>query len=572
MSQGRDQESRAKLGKPPRDLTTLVSTISWLPWFLALLSGLMVGGSFPPWEHRWLTWMPWLALAPLCCALWLLPRPDSSRAWARHCFLLGWLGGTVSFLISLQWITTVTAPGWVALSLIVGLYHGVWALFAGLVLRPFGETENPASAWLGSLRNFIVALLAAAAWVAVEWLRGTLFSGFGWNSLGVALRHSIPLIQIAGITGTAGLTFLCVLIAATAVITVERLRREIRLRRTRPHFDFMLAVLLVVLCFGYGVRKITAPPLETTPLRVAALQGNVPVYDYWDPKCETRIMEGYLRQTRTALTQDPDLVIWPEAATPRPLLLDEIIFNHVKQVASGTRADFLIGSVHYEQEPRGDYNSAILLTKHAGAAQIYNKVHLVPFGEFVPFRKGFPLVSWIVGNRVPYDFDPGKGPALLELSQHAPNTAPAKLGPLLCFEDTLGDLTRQFAALGAQLLVTLTNDGWFEHSIATRQHLANAQLRTVETGLPLLRVADTGITCYVDRFGRVRDILRAPNGNTFIEGILQVTVPVPVHPVPTFYTRHGDLFAHTCLALTVAAAALAALISRRNSRKGTMKG
>ena len=567
MSEGGPQGETGKAGnpvKPSRDLTPLV------PWLLAVLSGIMVGGSFPPWEHRWLTWLPWMALAPLCWALWMLPRPASSnaKAWARHCFLLGWLSGTISFLISLQWITTVTSPGWIALSLIIGLYHALWALFAGLVLRSFGETKDPATAWLGSLRNLIVALLASAAWVAVEWLRGTLFSGFGWNSLGVALRHSIPLIQIAGITGTAGLTFLSVLMAATAVITVERLRREIRLRRTRPHFDFMIAVLLVVLTFGYGVKKITAPPIKTTPLRVAGLQGNVPVYDYWDPKCETRIMEGYLRQSRMALTLDPDLVIWPEAATPRPLLLDEIIFNQVKEVASGTRVDFLIGSVHYEQEPRGDYNSAILLTNHAGAAQIYNKVHLVPFGEFVPFRKGFPLLSWIVGNRVPYDFDPGKGPALLELSQHAPDAASAKLGPLLCFEDTLGELTRQSAALGAQLLVTLTNDGWFEHSTATRQHLANAQLRTVETGLPLLRVADTGITCLVDRFGRIRDTLSGPNGNTFIEGILQVNVPVPVHPVQTFYTRHGDLFAHACLALTVAASLAAWLAFRRRSQKG----
>jgi len=166
MSQESDQESGANLGKPPRGNTPSSSLRPWLPWFLALLTGVMVGGSFPPWEHRWLTWMPWLALAPLCWALWLLPRPDSSRIWARHCFLLGWLSGTVSFLISLQWITTVTAPGWVALSLIVGLYHGLWALFAGLVLRPLGETKNPASAWLGSLRNLIVALLAAAAWVA----------------------------------------------------------------------------------------------------------------------------------------------------------------------------------------------------------------------------------------------------------------------------------------------------------------------------------------------------------------------------------------------------------------------
>ena len=537
-----------------------------LPWMLALTSGLLVGICFPPFEFPHLSWLPWVALAPLCWALWVSPRPASPKLWARRAFLLGWLCGTVSFLISLFWITTVTGLGWILLSLVVGLYHGLWGIFAGLVLRPVGEGgthRDPSQAWLGNGRNLIAALLAAAAWVAVEWLRGTLFSGFGWNALGVALRNSIPLIQITSITGTAGLTFLGVLGSAIAAITIERLRREIRSGRTRPHVDFFAVMFFVVLLFGYGVKKITKTPTANIPLKVAGIQGNVPVYDYWNDKCEGRIMAGYLSQSRKALAGDPDLIVWPEAATPRPLLLDEIIFNQVKDLTSGTQADFLIGSVHYEQEPRGDYNSAILLTKHAASAQIYNKVHLVPFGEYVPFRHSFPFFSWVVGNKVPYDFDPGKGPSLLELS-----VKPIKLGPLICFEDTLGDLTRRSAELGAQLLITLTNDGWFEHSVGTRQHLANAQLRTVETGLPMVRVADTGISCVIDRFGRIRQELHGADGSTFIEGILEADVPVPLAPEQTFYTRHGDLFAHVCLALTIAASLAAFLMRRRSVANG----
>ena len=541
---------------PPKSVT------AFLPWALALLSGVFVGGCFPPWERPWLSWLPWVALAPLCWALWMLPRSGREGAWALHSFLLGWLTGTASFLISLFWITTVTWAGWVALCLIVGLYPALWALFAGLVLRRLGEGffRPVANPWLGSFVNLLVALLAASAWTGVEWLRGTLFSGFGWNALGVGLRGSLPMIQIAGVTGTAGLTFLCVLGSAIVAITIRRLRGEMELRRSKPHLDFFLMLLLLVLVFGYGVKHLAAPAVETVSLRVAGVQGNVPVYDYWDPKCEGRIMEGYLRQTRQALAADPDLVVWPEAATPRPLLMDEIIYAQVKGLASGTDADFLIGSVHYEQNPRGDYNSAILLSDHAARAQIYNKIHLVPFGEFVPFRRLFPPLSWIVGSRVPYDFDPGKGPALLELSSKG-----IQAGPLICFEDTVGDLTRRFALLGAQLLVTVTNDGWFEHSIATRQHLANAQLRTVETGLPLLRVADTGVTCLVDRFGRITDTLHDPEGGTFVEGILQATVSVPLHPVTTFYTRHGELFAQACLAVTLAAASAGFFLRRREA-------
>ena len=263
-------------------------------------------------------------------------------------------------------------------------------------------------------------------------------------------------------------------------------------------------------------------------------------------------MGGYVNKTLLALKTEPDLVVWPEAATPRPLLGDEITYDQVKELTSATPADFLIGSIYYESNPRGDYNSAILLSDHAAKAQIYNKTHLVPFGEYVPFRHSFPPLSWIVGDRVPYDFDAGKGPGVLELSSRT-----VKIAPLICFEDTLGDLTRGFAGLGAQLLITITNDGWFEHSVATRQHLANAQLRTVETGLPLLRVADTGISCYIDRLGRLQQTLHDPAGNTFIEGIMNTTVQVPVHPVQTFYTRHGELFAQACLAMTLAASGVA---------------
>jgi apolipoprotein N-acyltransferase len=529
-----------------------------LPWLLALISGVLLGICLPPFELRWFSWLPWVALAPLCWALWICQRPNSTALWAKKAFLLGWLTGTTSFLITLFWITTVTIPGWVLLSLVVGLYPALWALFAALVLRPIGEGEgnqkDATKAWLGSCRNLLVALLAAAAWTALEWLRGTLFSGFGWNAIGIALRDCIPLIQIAGITGASGLTFLCILGAATLAITVERLRREIVLGRTKPHFDFMLAVLIVVLCFSYGLGKITAPAAETVALNVAGVQGNVPVYHYWDSKYDAEIMEGYLQQSRAALVTQPDLVVWPEASTPRPLLLDEIIYDQVKELAGHTPADFLIGSVHYEAAPRGDYNSAILLTDHAMKAQIYNKVHLVPFGEYVPFRHSFPLFSWIVGKQVPYDFDSGKGAAVLQLS-----AKPVKIGSLICFEDTLGDLTRRFADLGAQLLITITNDGWFEHSVATRQHLANAQLRTVETGLPLFRVADTGVSCWIDSLGRVKQVLSDQHGNTFIGGVLTATIPVPINPKPTFYTLHGDLFAHSCLALTAAFAALALL-------------
>jgi apolipoprotein N-acyltransferase len=528
-----------------------------LPWILALLSGVLTGSCFLPLPPRFPEWLPWVALAPLCWALWMLPLPaGEKKGWPliRRCFGLGWVAGTAGFLLSLHWITTVTVAGWIALCAYLGLFPALWALFAGILLRPLG------GAWLGSGRNLLTALLAAAAWTGLEWLRGILFSGFGWNALGVALGGNPTIAQIASVTGTAGLTFLCVLSSATLAITAARLGREILAGRATPHVDFFAALFLIVICFSHGVRALTAPAAPSLPLRVAGLQGNVPVYDYWEEGKEESILERYVTMSREALKGNPDLIVWPEAATPRPLLIDEVTGNAVRGLMEGSRADFLIGSIHYEDVPRGDYNSAILLSG-SSAPQVYSKVHLVPFGEFVPFRRSFPLLAWIERREVPHDFDPGKGPALLEAGSR-----PVKLGPLVCFEDTLGDQTRRTAGLGAQLLVTLTNDGWFGHSVATRQHLANARLRTVETGLPLLRVADTGVTCVIDRFGRIREELSGPGGDSFVQGILKTTIPVPAHPMPTFYTRHGDLFAHACLAVTAVALLAGLPASRRRVR------
>jgi apolipoprotein N-acyltransferase len=155
-------------------------------------------------------------------------------------------------------------------------------------------------------------------------------------------------------------------------------------------------------------------------------------------------------------------------------------------------------------------------------------------------RHSFPLFAWIVGDEVPDDFDFGAEPVVMTLSKKL-----FRIAPLICFEDTVGDLTRRFAQRGAELLVTLTNDGWFRHSAESRQHLANAVFRCAETKLPLVRAANTGMTCFIDRFGHVTDLLDV-EGNTFVEGMLYGTVPIRLQPPRTFYTNYGDLFAIVC--------------------------
>jgi apolipoprotein N-acyltransferase len=342
------------------------------------------------------------------------------------------------------------------------------------------------------------------------------------------------------------------------VITLKRLQTEIGREKLRPHYDFNLTVALVALVFAYGVRQLLRPPPPAETLSIAAVQGNVPVDEKRDLENENRILNLHVRLTETALATKPDLLIWPEAATPRPLFSDQYNWDVVRNLAQNHEGDFLLGTVYSDES--GDYNSAVLLTEAAKNAQVYKKIHLVPFGEYVPLRNPFPLFAWIVGNLVPDDFDFGKEPVVLLMSKKN-----VKIGPLICFEDTLGDLTRQFALRGAQVLVTMTNDGWFLKSAGSEQHVLHSLFRCAETKLPMIRAANTGVSCVIDQFGRIVNRLRDGKGSTFIEGVLFAQLDFPTNAQKTFYTLYGEIFSVLCLAISVAASGFHLLRTRPQS-------
>jgi len=521
------------------------------PWLGAAASGLLLAACYAP-----LDWggLAWVALTPLLAAIWF------SEPWKKHedlrLFLLGYVTGLGYFLGSLEWLVTVTVGGWIALCLYLAVYPALWALFTGLVAKPRQPAAELKPVYLKSSVNLLAAVLAAAGWTALEWARGVVFTGFGWNGLGVALHQNTALIQICDVTGVGGLSFLLVMVNAMIVLTVKRLSLEIGKSGVRPHYDFSLTIALVGLAFSYGVREFFAKPPESEPLQIAAVQGNVPILTKRDPEHEEAILNLHIKLTEGAIALKPDLLIWPEAATPRPAVNDQHNWDVVRGLAEQHEGDFLLGTVYEDQT--GAFNSALLLTDHAKSAQLYHKIHLVPFGEYVPLRHSFPLFAWIVGNLVPDDFDFGVEAKVLHMEKK-----PISIGPLICFEDTLGDLARRFAAGGAQIFVNLTNDGWFLHSAGSHQHLAQAIFRCVETKLPMVRAANTGVSCVVDRFGRVEKYLHEENGNTFIQGVLFSKVEVPKSPGETFYTKNGEVFSYSCIALSAAAAGWAGLSRKR---------
>ena len=231
-------------------------------------------------------------------------------------------------------------------------------------------------------------------------------------------------------------------------------------------------------------------------------------------------------------------MVWPESAMAAPVLGDEETFEFVSQIASSHQIDLLLGAI--DEEPNHVYNAALLFPP-AGDPQLYRKIHLVPLGEYVPFRHSFPLFAKIIGDQVPEDFDAGKEFIVFQLSDNQ-----GKVAPLICFEDTIGELTRQFALRGADFFANVTNDGWFGHSAGSRQHLANAIFRCVENRRPMVRAANTGVTCFVNEFGRVTQLLRDDQGSIFEQGTLIGEINIANNPPLTFYTLHGELFAKAC--------------------------
>src|SRR5438046_4382739 len=341
----------------------LLTARRFWPWLAAISSGLLCTGCFAPFDQ---TWLCWIALTPLTAAIWFSGE-DTRHPWLRN-LLLGYVAGLTFFWTVLSWLTTVTVLGWFVLEFYMAIYFAFWTWFCGLV-RPRETREEPnstkwdqmlaqagraasppRSAWTRSTNDILLAFVLAAGWTTQEWLRGWVFSGWGWNGLGVALHANWPLIQIAEFTGVAGLSFMVAFANVIALTTVRRLIVEVRTHAMRPHFDLTLtmAAIVGVLTFGLGAARIS--PLSK-PFRVAAVQSNVPQSQKFDPQFTRRIFDQFRRLSEIALrsTPPPDLLIWPESSMPGPVLEDRESYQFVMNLAAVAVSELLLGTIDDEQ-------------------------------------------------------------------------------------------------------------------------------------------------------------------------------------------------------------------------------
>ena len=480
---------------------------------------------------------------------------NSRRRWLRNLFL-GYVSGIVFFTGAFGWLGALGdlyqsffLHGLsFLLSIYLAVYFAFWAWFIGLI-RP--------AVFTASWRNLLVAFVAACAWVTHEWVRGWLFSGFGWNGLAVALHAQFPMIQIAEFTGVVGISFAIAFTNVIAVTTPLRLFAEARTHRMRPHFDLTLTMVGIVGLLAFGLHRVQNQSAGK-PLRVAAIQTNIPQEQKFNPTEQILDICDQLSASAVQRETGLGLIVWPEASIPgRFGYDDEALLRFPIAVAQRSGADLLLG-IDNEENNRA-YNAALLISP-TGESQLYRKIHLVPFGEYIPLRHSFPLFAAVASTWVPGDFNAGSQYTVFNLTN-----ANVRVAPLICFEDTVGDLVSHFVINGANLLVDITNDGWFQHSSGSRQHFANAIFRCIENRRPMVRAANTGVTCFVNEFGRVTKFLHDEKGSTFVQDVLTGEVNVPQDGQLTFYALHGEWFAEFCAVVT-AIAVIFVLVRRKVTR------
>lgn len=491
---------------------------------LAVLSGLLIASSFP---NAGLSFAAWIALIPLLIALEGSSVKDSLRA--------GFICGFTAYTIILYWITIVmTQYGHLPWSLSIPLF---FLLVAWLALFIAGATGLSRC---GELIGIKSAFTLPIAWVAFDYTRHWMLSGFPWAMLGHTQYRILPLIQIADLCGVYGITALIVL---SNIVLYRVVRAVFGGEIPYPVKSALILLLLFIATLAYGFNRLNLSALpEQETLRIALLQGNIPQDVKWSPDFRDRTMSIYTRLSRQAAKDHLDLVVWPESAVPFFFQDEPEQAELIRNLARELSSSILFGSPSHETRngKRTFLNSAFMIDNTGDTVGRADKLHLVPFGEYVPFGRFFPFINKIVTGIG--DFAPGEKAHPLPVK----NTL---VGTQICYEVIFPDLARQYANAGARIIVNITNDAWFGKSSAPYQHLSMAAFRAIETRTPLVRAANTGITAYVDQNGHIKTMT-----SLFTEDYRVVTVTPG--SANSLYLKTGDITPWFCIALSAVIAAL----------------
>jgi apolipoprotein N-acyltransferase len=468
--------------------------------FLCLLSAALLILSFPNF-NLWI--LAWIGFLPLFFAL--------QNASKTKAFLLSYLTGLVFWFGIIYWLIHVTLPGMIILVGYLAFYFAIFGLLSKILLARTSKWE---------------ALFIPCLWCLLEYVRSHLFTGFPWALLGYSQFLNLAAIQIADITGLWGVSFLVMMVNLVVYRSLKSLFTKGRLAYAGRY------AIVFVIVLGYGIFKLSFqdPPPDSSQVKISLVQGNIPQYLKWEPRARDFIMRKYIALTEPVLNTRPDLIIWPEAALPVVLEEEPKYYRKVLDFTRKKGKPLLFGAVSSREG--NFYNSALLISGKGKLLQRYDKLHLVPFGEYIPLRKTLRFLESVVPIG---DFTAGREYTLFDLDK-------LKFAVLICFEDLFPELSRRFSLSGADFLVNITNDAWFGESSSPYQHLAASVFRAVEMRRYLIRAANTGVSGFIAPTGEIISLIRGKDSKAiFVPGHKTQTLSI-VKSRPTFYANHGDWF------------------------------
>ncbi len=478
-----------------------------------------------------LDFLAWVCLAPLILSILCRKR--------HNALLQGVVAGTLYHIGLVYWVVvSMNTYGGVPQPLAIGLLAVLSFFLSLFVALPIWS-----STFIWKRTGIRLTLTLPICWVASEYIKSWILTGFPWELLGYSQFQNLRFIQIADITGVYGISF--VLLSVNCAIAA--IAHALISRRRVAVLEPCCALVLLAACLFYGHSRVQEFRDPVGPrLTTLLIQPNIPQNLKWDPGYLNETMQRLFHLSTTQTPNETDLIIWPESATPFLFQNDAAYHKHVFRTLQHSGSWLLLGSPSFTQFERSTvfHNSAFLLRPDGSEAGRYDKMHLVPWGEYVPMQTLFPFVNRLVTGIG--DFKPGTGIRLLQLKDTA-------IATLICYEIIFPNLTRQFVRLGGRCIVNITNDAWFGRTCAPYQHLSMAVLRAVENKRFLVRAANTGISAVITPTGEI-----IAQTELFTEAALPATITA-IDQL-TLYSVIGDVFAGICL-LTAAALLIAA---RRN--------
>lgn len=494
----------------------------------AIISGIFLTLSFP---KIGLSWLAWFALIPILVA--------ARNLEFKQGFRLGLLTGLVHFLTLLYWISyTMETYGHLPVYLCVPVLF-LFSFYLSLYIALFSGIFSRISS--GPLFSFF---MIPVLWVSLEYVRSFLFTGFPWELLAYSQYKSLHIIQVSDILGPYGVSFLIAMSNAAFFIgflyVTGTMLQEKKISIRHVAISMLVFIFVFAGFWYYGKSRIESTDSavsDSGKILISVIQGNISQLEKWDPAFQYLTTKKYINLSRAAAADKPDLVVWPETAAPFYFLYDTDLTRKVQNGVAETGTGFLIGSPSFKQDGKKIefYNSAYMLGPDGKVTGKYDKVHLVPFGEYVPLKKWLPFLGKMVEQVG--DFSSGKKGSTVGLNGH-------EIGVLICYELIFPYLSRAEVINGAGLLVNMTNDAWYGRTGAPYQHFSMAVFRAVENRRAMVRAANTGISGFIDPAGRI-------TGSTPLFEDAVMTKSVPVLKEITFYTRFGDVFALACLAAAI---------------------